>query len=959
MIGTWKKSINQLKEKVASATREIETSHQQFRQLKSETGEALAQYEADMQQFFAGQVAQSRERTAQHISTLPLIHRAPWGDPAWDQWQVAPLDPSHWGLLYAGSLVHAAQAQNGQKYEIPAYLPFVGQGRTLIIQSDDAQTAAAYQLMHSLALRMALMAPYQAQFTFLDPAGLGKAFPIANQLPSREAQSDPYRVLEEVMHEIRRIITTYGLSDHKSFDQVAESVMINERMEFVFAANFPKNYDRRTIERLQNIGINGPVAGKYLIVHCNTDIEMPRDLSLDGFENSHVLDLRQNTLKVSQSTYTFVPDAAVPEARQADLLQKLKDSKPPERKIDFATEVAIPAAQIWQQQAISYIETSVGRSGSSDPLLIWFGAKENEGNRPCSHGMLAAMTGSGKSNLYHVLIMGLAMRYSPVEIALYLIDGKDGVEFQPYKHLPHAEFVSLKSQPQLSRSILAELVEEKQRRNELFSQAGAASYEEYRQKANPKAILPRILLLVDEYQELFEGDREGEASANLRALAAQGRSAGIHMLLGSQKFGAVGMLHQADIFGNIHLRIGMKMSPSDRQALTEFGKEGKQLIAACDLPGKMVLNDQSGDDGSNKIGKVALLSRAERDANIGLLTEKASHSGIPVGLLTTHIFDGNAQPDLLDNPQLGYLLRQGDWMQEEDLERFARQAVHEGGLGEASWFAGERPLLGWVGQEFNVRGYTKVVFRRRLRENLLLLGDKNEARYGMLNALLGGLLLSARPSDCAFVCIDKSIPKTPWSEEIPRFVELARGLGYHTQLPKRPAEVQEAIEALATETNRRHALEDEAVTELPSIFLVITEADRIDDLLQAPSKYGTLEDSPLGAQLRLIYSRGPKLGIHLLMALEAYMPLTSVIGSKGLDFFRHRIAMQMSEDDAFSFVRNRVASRLEVEPPPPIRACYLDMGSNRTLIFKPYVIGPKQRQELDHIRTTLQQRLAT
>ena len=182
--------------------------------------------------------------------------------------------------------------------------------------------------------------------------------------------------------------------------------------------------------------------------------------------------------------------------------------------------------------------------------------------------------------------MSLSLSPTPPRPPIYKVnsDGKDGVEFKPYRHLPHAEVVSLHSSSELSRSVLQELVEEKERRNTIFSKAEVADLTAYRQKGQPLGVLPRILLLVDEYQELFEGDRDGIASEQLLQLTAQGRSAGIHMLLASQRFGAAGMMNQTAIFGNIHLRMAMQMTDSDRQALTEFGRRGKQLITTCDLP---------------------------------------------------------------------------------------------------------------------------------------------------------------------------------------------------------------------------------------------------------------------------------------------------------------------------------------------------------------------------------------
>ena len=129
----------------------------------------------------------------------------------------------------------------------------------------------------------------------------------------------------------------------------------------------------------------------------------------------------------------------------------------------------------------------------------------------------------------------MAVRYSPQELEIWLVDGKDGVEFQPYQNLPHVKVVSLQSAPELSRSILSELDGEKERRNSIFNQVGVSDFIAYRQQEQPLGNLPRIILIVDEYQELFIDDKEGEASQALLELASQGRSTGIHLLLGSQR----------------------------------------------------------------------------------------------------------------------------------------------------------------------------------------------------------------------------------------------------------------------------------------------------------------------------------------------------------------------------------------------------------------------------------------
>lgn len=954
MIGTWKRKIKNLNRKIVHLEGDKTNLAQQFEHLKNEITEGNKQIENKIYQFFSKKLEDDRIDTENMIQKIFPPNASKWEDSVWRKWSpngvFLPSD------LYAGRFVE----QNGGKnfpYEIPAYLPFIGQKQTIILQSSESSSSKVYAMMHGLALRIALMIPHQSFFTFLDPSGFGKAFPYANQLETRENLGDSYKVLEDVMNDMRRIISTYGLADHKPFDSIADNIMINERLEFIFAANFPKNYERRTIERLYNIGLNGPIAGKYLFLHYNQDKELPRDFGIGNFENARIVKIEHNDFSLGNTQYTFFPDVSIPDALQTELVQKLKDSKPPERKISFDNEINLPPDQWWKKSSEEYIETSVGRSGSSDSLNIWFGAKKSEGYRPCAHGMLAAMTGAGKSNLYHVFIMGLALRYSPKELAFYLIDGKDGVEFQPYKYLPHGEFVSLKSQPQLSRSILAELILEKERRNELFSSLEVTDYTGYRRVAGNDTYLPRIVLVVDEYQELFVDDRDGLASSQLQSLAEQGRSVGIHMFLGSQRFGVTGMLHQSAVFGNIHLRIAMKMALADRNALTEFGKEGKQLISTCNLPGKLVLNDHSGDDGGNKLGKVALLEPSLRNQLVEKLTILTNDSDSLKKYRTINIFNGNSQPELLDNPQIDLLLQNDTWKSPQEMEEWVRKPIYQEGLGATSWFSGEGPLVGWVGQEYNVRGYAHLILRRRQRDNIMIIGDRNDARYGMISTLLISLVLNAPSSKIEFTIIDKSIPNTPWSKEMNSVNNnFLFPLGYKVTTVSSNSQIGPTVDHLRNLLDERYELDEVSKINLPSIILVLTESERIDELLPVPGKYGSNNDSELGIKLNEIIVRGPALGIYVLLSFESVMAMSSVIGRKGMEYFRHRIALQMSEDDAFTYVRNRKASRLQLNGPKPINALYVDLGNNRNTMFKPYKTGDELTESIHTVKATLLKR---
>jgi len=551
--------------------------------------------------------------------------------------------------------------------------------------------------------------------------------------------------------------------------------------------------------------------------------------------------------------------------------------------------------------------------------------------------MLGAMTGSGKSNLYHVLITGLAVRYSPEELRFYLIDGKDGVEFQPYRHLPHAEVVSLRSSPELSRSVLAELIDEKERRNAIFAKVGVNDLVSYRAKGEPEGKLPRILLLVDEYQELFEGDKDGLASNHLLQLSQQGRSAGIHMLLASQRFGAAGMLNQTGIFGNLHLLLAMQMKAADVQSLTEFGRRGKALIATCDLPGKIVVNDKGGDDNANIAGKVAYLRPEHRDEILQSLTEKSN--SLPDDSLPRRvIFNGKSQPSLTDNPYLMRLLRDSTWLSKQELEEFAREAIETGGLGIVDWFSAEHPRVAWLGQQFNVRGQAMVVFRRRVAENALIVGGANAARYGMLAALITSIAANTQPNETEFVIFDKSISGSQWSNVLPAINDsVLQPAGFSVQFSREGNKAEYFLDNLSVELDKRRGLNEEELAQRPTMFVIMTELDSIESLRRKADSYGGMADSPKGEKLRRLYIEGSPLGIHIILSFGGVRPMANVIDERrGLLNFRHRVALQMSEDESHIFARSRKASQLQIEGPTPICALYIDLENDRAVRFKPY-----------------------
>ena len=226
--------------------------------------------------------------------------------------------------------------------------------------------------------------------------------------------------------------------------------------------------------------------------------------------------------------------------------------------------------------------------------------------------LISGKTGSGKSTLLHVLITNLALRYSPDEVEFYLVDFKKGVEFKAYARaeLPHARVVAIESEREFGLSVLQRLDAELRTRGDLFRKRGVQDLKGYR-AAEPDARLPRILLIIDEFQELFvEDDRIAqEAALLLDRLVRQGRAFGIHVLLGSQTLGGAYTLARSTI-GQMAVRIALQCSEADAHLILSEDNTAARLLTR---PGEAIYNDANGLYEGNHPFQVVWLPDDERD----------------------------------------------------------------------------------------------------------------------------------------------------------------------------------------------------------------------------------------------------------------------------------------------------------------------------------------------------------
>ncbi|MFO0892112.1 MAG: hypothetical protein U0790_23615 [Isosphaeraceae bacterium] len=134
------------------------------------------------------------------------------------------------------------------------------------------------------------------------------------------------------------------------------------------------------------------------------------------------------------------------------------------------------------------------------------------------------------------------------------------------------------------------------------------------------APMPRILLLVDEFEEFFvEEDRLAqEAALLLDRLVRQGRAFGVHVLLGSQSLGGAFTLARSTL-GQMAVRIALQCSEVDSLLILAENNLAAKWLSR---PGEAIYNDTNGSPEGNHFFQVVWLPDEAREVYLKKLLER-------------------------------------------------------------------------------------------------------------------------------------------------------------------------------------------------------------------------------------------------------------------------------------------------------------------------------------------------
>ncbi|TGX98814.1 DNA translocase FtsK [Hominisplanchenecus murintestinalis] len=520
-------------------------------------------------------------------------------------------------------------------------------------------------LFHKVILRLVFALPKdRQQYYIFDPFGLGKSLWNFNSLFSNESLFPQKKVMttsNELKDALKGVMDYMQSLYSGAFDLATDTAnwdAYNRRMYsqhnykkvlpykvFVFTS-VPEGMDAECFEMFRKLVMHSEECGFLVLFSFNellldaedsrmksTELELRR--CIDGSVRLHrlmnsdpeVFDLKN--LAITNMGEKFPNDESL-----NHLLLELDAAVSKSNNTMFSFEEMLDETRGANKNSEDGLAFPIGytTSGSGEVMM------EIDDRTP--HYLIGGTTGSGKSNLLHNLIMSASWNYSPEELIIYLLDFKAGVEFSRYADpiLPNAALVAVEADTEYGITVLDYLLEEQENRFNKFKLNKSKDIVAFR-KSDPVEMMPRILVVIDEFQVLFAGATKDSAVEKMTMLAKQGRACGIHIVLSTQSLKNLDISSITPQFGG---RIALKCSAEDSKNILGGITTNNEAASEIEIPFAIMNTAQGSVAGNIKFAvpeaKSDLIEKKIQD-----IQSKCSKDRINI---RNKIFEGQRLPEI-------------------------------------------------------------------------------------------------------------------------------------------------------------------------------------------------------------------------------------------------------------------------------------------------------------------------
>lgn len=511
------------------------------------------------------------------------------------------------------------------------------------------------------------------------------------------------------------------------------------------------------------------------------------------------------------------------------------------------------AATWWHGSSASSIAATFGRVGADDVAVLRFDTGT------FANALLGGIPGSGKTVMIHSVIASLATRYSPEELELYLVDFKEGVEFKLYAagQLPHARVVAIESDREFGISVLESLNAERVRRGQMFRSRDGREVDIAAYRQITGSTLPRIVLIIDEFQVLFAQDDKlaSHAAELLESLIRLGRAFGIHTFLSSQTLSGIVVLGKHAL-KMIPTRIALQCAEDESRVLLAEDNPDARLLTHR---GEGILNTSQGVPDANRRFQAAYIAPDERArvvAQLRHLADERSFTRRPV------VFERHAPVAVSDVPLSVF--------QQPDATRLRLP----------------------VGLPLTLGGPVVAELRPEPGGNLLVLAPEDEATPDLCILLAALAAASVETWVCDFLGLD-----APWSPVLERLQQLARA----PLTIARHRDTTETLRRVAETVAQRH---DRKEYRNVSQVLMLAGLHRARDL-------DPVEMTEASELLERILRDGSDVGVHVICWCDRPVSLQRRLSSSAVRELSLRLVGQMSKEDSFQIIDSDLAAQLD------------------------------------------------
>lgn len=683
--------------------------------------------------------------------------------------------------------------------------------------------------------------------------------------------------------------------------------------------DIPIGYGNEIWTKLTKIMRNGPRAGVSVLAIVNDDEANRTEEALKVFRNLQVslksapYETYDFTISTNQNNQSVFAKAehydTFPSGLISTIVKKVNQGlEVKSETILKFSEYMLPASEWWMGYSANRIDLPFGLSTEMKTTMLQITQESGQNS-----AVVIGIPGSGKSVFLHTIIASAMTYYSPKELQLYLLDFS-GVEFDVYAshNLPHARVIAPEAEREFGLSILREVFEEGNRRMTLCRENGVTNIVELKQK-NPELIVPRLLVIIDEFQKIFEVENDNiskEANAKIHAIIQEYRKFGINLILATQKLPSKSIVPY-DLIAN---RVVFKSDPNDFNNLIRWPHSIPQPRL---LAGTCVYNNESGEEIANNLTRSFFINASRELEN----------------LLDRVVLFAQAHPEMTDKHDLRTF-------RSDELPEFTERIIsdrhieHQDAPREVGVYMGESIAIAPC--------HVYVPLTKDSNNNILIIGGVPDIAKGIAYHTLLSEVAGHTEKSCNVILMNFMMEDDPMQDVFQSGMFTAISDYCNMQEAKKEEDVKELLQYIKDDVI--DVRKSNPSMPLTHCFINIFEFQR-GRMFDGVGNRGDLQ-SKCGSLLEYILRNGPMVGVFTVLQVDNLANLNRLCyGAQNM--FCHRIALQMSEQDSDKIVGNSAANKLLVfnRPATNYRGLYYNNVNNSITKFKPYRYGSDSNKQ--------------